>query len=71
MGRRSATKRIRKGEETMSTFDDEVHEVGKTVVITGAAKGIGRAFAEGFSRDGWTVVAGNVDDPGRFPDPTS
>ena len=48
----------------MSTFDDEAHEVGKTVVITGAAKGIGRAFAEGFSRDGWTVVAGDVDDAG-------
>ncbi|MDN6534655.1 MAG: hypothetical protein L0K63_10375, partial [Yaniella sp.] len=35
-----------------------------TVVITGAAGGLGRAFALGFARRGYPVAAGGFDPPG-------
>ena len=34
---------------------------GKSAVITGAARGIGRAFAEGYAREGATVAIADVD----------
>lgn len=34
---------------------------GKTALITGAARGIGRAFAEAYIRDGARVVIGDID----------
>lgn len=37
---------------------------GRTVVITGAASGIGRAFAEGFRADGAEVVGCDIDAAG-------
>jgi NAD(P)-dependent dehydrogenase (short-subunit alcohol dehydrogenase family) len=37
---------------------------GRTVVITGAASGIGRAFAEGFRADGSEVVGCDIDEAG-------
>ncbi len=40
---------------------------GRTVVITGAASGIGRALAEGFLRDGARVVAADIQECGLVP----
>lgn len=37
---------------------------GKSVIITGAAKGIGRASAEVFAREGARLVLNDVDEPG-------
>lgn len=37
---------------------------GRTIVITGAASGIGRAFAEGFHNDGATVIGCDIDSAG-------
>ena len=38
--------------------------VGKTIVITGAASGIGRATAQIFAREGANVVCGDIDAEG-------
>jgi NAD(P)-dependent dehydrogenase (short-subunit alcohol dehydrogenase family) len=37
---------------------------GKTIVITGAASGLGRAWTEGFLKDGATVIAADVNEEG-------
>jgi len=37
---------------------------GRTVVVTGAASGLGLAFARGYRDDGATVVAADIDDAG-------
>lgn len=37
---------------------------GKSVIVTGAAKGIGRATAELFAREGARLVLNDVDEPG-------
>ena len=37
---------------------------GRTILITGAASGLGRAWAEGFNADGATVVAADIDGEG-------
>jgi len=37
---------------------------GKSVIVTGAAKGIGRASAEVFAREGARLVLNDVDEPG-------
>ncbi|HEY5941910.1 MAG TPA: SDR family NAD(P)-dependent oxidoreductase [Solirubrobacterales bacterium] len=37
---------------------------GKSVIITGAAKGIGRATAEVFAREGARLVLNDIDEPG-------
>ena len=36
---------------------------GKTIIITGAANGIGRAWAKMFKEDGAQVIACDVDEP--------
>lgn len=40
---------------------------GRTVVITGAAGGIGRAWVDGFIRDGFQVVAADINEEGLAP----
>jgi 3-oxoacyl-[acyl-carrier protein] reductase len=39
-----------------------MNNVDKVVIVTGAAKGIGRAYALGFARDGWNVVLADLVD---------
>ena len=43
----------------MGTFDDRV------VIVTGAARGLGRDYAKYFARDGANVVLADVKDTGR------
>ena len=40
---------------------------GRTIVVTGAASGLGRAFAEGFLADGAAVVATDINTDGLIP----
>lgn len=40
---------------------------GRTVIVTGAASGLGLAFATGYRGDGATVVAADIDDAGLQP----
>ncbi len=42
---------------------------GKTIVITGAASGIGRATALIFAREGANVVCADIDEDGVEPRP--
>ncbi|HPU53415.1 MAG TPA: SDR family NAD(P)-dependent oxidoreductase, partial [Burkholderiaceae bacterium] len=37
---------------------------GRTIVITGAASGIGRAWVHGFAADGATVIAADINAEG-------
>lgn len=37
---------------------------GQTIIITGAASGLGRAWVEGFMSDGATVIAADIDEAG-------
>ena len=43
----------------------------KTILITGAASGLGRAWAQGFSADGATVVAADINGEGLAEVPAS
>ena len=36
---------------------------GKTAVVTGAASGMGKAFAERFARAGMNVVLSDIEEP--------
>jgi NAD(P)-dependent dehydrogenase (short-subunit alcohol dehydrogenase family) len=36
---------------------------GKTAVVTGAASGMGRAFAERFAKEGMKVVLADIEEP--------
>ena len=40
---------------------------GQTIVITGAASGLGKAWAEGFLRKGAQVVGVDINAAGGFP----
>jgi NAD(P)-dependent dehydrogenase (short-subunit alcohol dehydrogenase family) len=39
----------------------------KLIVVTGAAKGIGRAAADALAEDGWSVIAVARSSPKHFP----
>ena len=43
----------------------------KTILITGAASGLGRAWAQGFNADGATVVAADINGEGLVEVPAS
>jgi NAD(P)-dependent dehydrogenase (short-subunit alcohol dehydrogenase family) len=45
-------------------MDTDSRAVRRTVIVTGAAGGLGRAFALGFSAAGYGVVAADIDDAG-------
>ena len=45
-------------------MDTDSRAVRRTVLVTGAAGGLGRAFALGFSAAGYAVVAADIDDAG-------
>ncbi|MDQ2803146.1 MAG: SDR family oxidoreductase, partial [Pseudomonadota bacterium] len=54
--------RSRKGNVVMPKTPDYFH--GKTIIITGAASGIGRATALIFAREGANVVCGDINEAG-------
>lgn len=44
---------------------------GQTILITGAASGLGRAWAEGFNADGATVIAADINNEGLIEVPAA
>ena len=44
---------------------------GQTILITGAASGLGRAWAEGFNADGATVIAADINNEGLIEVPAT
>ena len=44
---------------------------GQTILITGAASGLGRAWAEGFTADGATVIAADINNEGLIEVPAA
>lgn len=44
---------------------------GQTILITGAASGLGRAWAEGFTADGATVIAADINNQGLIEVPAA
>ena len=44
---------------------------GQTILITGAASGLGRAWAEGFTADGATVIAADINNKGLIEVPAA
>ena len=44
---------------------------GQTILITGAASGLGRAWAEGFSADGAQVIAADINGEGLAKAPAA
>ena len=47
---------------------DRMRFDGKTVLITGGARGIGRGIGEAFMAEGANVCVTDLDDPGDMPD---
>ena len=44
---------------------------GKVAIVTGAARGLGRAYAEALASEGAAVVAADINDCGVIPLPPS